>query len=417
MNLHSLRRKIGLNTLYQVISRFITATTGLLVTRLVISSLGATTFGEFQIAVSYVTLFWLLTDFGLNAVVVRQMAAHPEEEEKYFGSLVSLRTLISFLLITISSIALVFLPYSSTIKMAILIGLLTILTQGIKGSIHGLFQVHLRYDYQLFSNLIGSLVYLGAVQQVLRHTGGVIGLTVAFTLGQVASTIITLGFAQRLSRFHFNRDFTLLRQILKVTLPFGISLLFNLANFKLDTFLLSIINLPHHSNAQAVGIYNVGYKFFEFGLVFPTFLMNAVYPVMVKRFEESIPKFKILFWQVAKVLLTTAILAASSTYFLAPYIINLVANLSEFADSVTVLRLLMLQAPIFFLSSLLMWTTLVFENQQALIKVYASAFLVNLTLNLIFIPRFEYFAASLTTGISELVILILLAIQLYPRWK
>lgn len=417
MNLDSIKAKIGLNTLYQVAGRLITAATGLIVTRLVIHQLGATGFGEFQIAVSYVTIFWMLTDFGLNAVVVRKMSAEPEKEEKYFNGLITLRVALSLALMAISALVLIFLPYSAPVKIAALLGMLTILTQGIKGSTHGLFQTRLRYDLQLISYVLGSAGYLGAIYWVLNSTQGIVGLVAAFTLGQIISALVDIYFARRLSRLHLSRDLAFLKSLFIATLPFGISLLFNLGNFKLDAFLLSVLDLPHHSNADAVGIYNVGYKFFEFGLVFPTFFMNAVYPVMVKRFEESLASFKKLFWQSAGVLLVTALVGTTLIFLLAPWAVSLVADLDEFADSVTVLRILIAQAPIFFLSSLLMWAVLTFEDQRTLIKVYASAFVVNLVLNLIFIPQFSYFAAAVTTGISELVILTLLIIQLKPKWN
>lgn len=417
IKLDSLRARVGLNTLYQFLGRVVTAVSGLLVTRWIISALGPSGFGDYSIAITYVTLFWMLTDFGLNAVVVREMSARPEEEEKYFGGLVTLRTALSLLLILISGGILIFLPYAFEVKLAILVGMLTIFTQGIKGSIHGLFQTRLRYDLQLIANAVGSAVFLATIYWALANFSGIVPLTAAFTLGQLASMLLDVYFARRLSRFHFNLQIPFLKNIFIATIPFGVSLLFNLGNFKLDSFLLSVLNLPQLTNAEAVGIYNVGYKFFEFGLVVPTFFMNAVYPLMVRSYEESLVKFKKVFWQAGGILLAAALAGAGLTYVLAPWVISLVADINEFADSIAILRILMVQAPIFFISSLLMWTVLTFKDQRALIKIYASAFVVNLVLNLIFIPQFEYFAAAVTTGISELVILILLLLQLKPKWN
>jgi len=56
-------------------------------------------------------------------------------------------------------------------------------------------------------------------------------------------------------------------------------------------------------------------------------------------------------------------------------------------------------------------------GQNYLIRVYVSAFATNLMLNLIFIPSYGYFAAAITTGISEAVVLVLLGIKLSSLYK
>ena len=378
---------------------------------------GRTAFGELQIVLTYVTVYWLLTDFGLNAVVVRHMAAEPDREQEYLGGLISLRTILSLGLALVSGLVLLMLPYSFEIKLAAGLGIFTIFTQGIKGAIHGLFQTRLRYDLQLIESLIGSIVYLGLVYWLTRQDYSLFYLVGAFVAGQVTMTLVSIYFTTRLARFQFNFNPVLLKQLAIATLPFGISLLFNLGNFKLDSFLLSILRLEHYANADAVGIYNVAYKFFEFALIVPTFLMNALYPVLIKSFEDSLPKFRRLFWQSGLVLLTIAVGGMSLTFVLAPWMISLVGSLDEYQESVTVLKILIAAAPVFFLSSLLMWTVLVFKDQKVLIKIYAAAFLVNLTLNLWLIPEYGFYGAAATTGVSELLILILLAGHIYAKFK
>lgn len=413
----NLKLKIGLNTIYQIIGRFITAFTGLLVTKLIINQLGLTGFGNYQIAVTYVTIFWMLTDFGLNAVVVREMAADPQQENKLFGSLVTLRTGLSLILAIISSLILIFLPYSDEIKIAIIIGTVTFFTQGIRGATHGLFQTRLRYELQLLASLLGAVIFLGATFFVLSENPSVIPLVIAFTLGQIIAAIISVYLANHLSKFYFCLDLNLLKKLAIATIPFGISLLFNLGNFKIDAFLLSILKIPNQTNAEVVGIYNVAYKFFEFALIIPTFLMNAIYPIMIRVFEKDFSKFKKLFWQSFATLFSIALLGTILAFILSPFVISLVANLDEFYASVAVLRILMIAAPIFFLSSLLMWTVLTFKDQRVLVRIYALAFLTNLCLNLWLIPKYSFYAAAITTGVSELLILLLLAGQIYSRWR
>lgn len=104
-------------------------------------------------------------------------------------------------------------------------------------------------------------------------------------------------------------------------------------------------------------------------------------------------------------LLPSGILIGGVGYFLAPWLIQLVAG-AEFALSVGVLRILMVQVAIFFVTSLLMWSTLALGRQKVLPRVYGAALILNLVLNLIFIPKYSFYAAAWITGVTELLVLV-----------
>ena len=73
--------------------------------------------------------------------------------------------------------------------------------------------------------------------------------------------------------------------------------------------------------------------------------------------------------------------------------------------AVTALQILAAGIPFFYLSALLMWLLVVFEKQKWLLGIYGFGALFNLTSNLLFIPKFGYLAAAVTTGLSEAIIL------------
>lgn len=410
--------KVGLNTIYQVIGRFATALTGLITARLIISHLGEIGYGEYQIVLAYATFFWLLTDFGLNAVIVGKMSAEPEKQPRLFMHLLVMRTLLSIFLVSVSALFLFFLPYQPALKFAVLIGLITILSQGIKGAAQGIFQARLRYEFTLLSDLIGTGVFLLLILYAVTHYTTVLPLIIAFTIGQCVMTLVSLLAARRLVSFNFKIEMDEVMHLFMLTLPLGISLFFNVSNFKLDAVLLSALHTPQ-PNAEAVATYNLAYKFFEFGLIFPTFFMNAVYPILMRSFTQSFMQFKKIFLLAAVTLAGVSLLGVILGGVLAPWLIKLIAadEVAAFGDSVIVLRVLITMLPIFYLSSLCMWTVLVFNKRNTLIGVYASAFVLNLITNVILIPRYSYFGAAITTGISELLILVLLLRHIIPTWR
>ena len=168
-----------------------------------------------------------------------------------------------------------------------------------------------------------------------------------------------------------------------------------------------------------VGIYNAGYKFFEFVLIIPTFFMNVMFPLLVSSYASSYTLFIKRFKSSFIVLVLGSIIGSIIGIIMAPFLIGLLggANAEIIKDSVVILRILLITTPLFFVSSLFMWAVLVFGGQKHLIKVYATAFSVNLVLNLIVIPIYGYFGAAVTTGISECVIVILLGLKLFSYVK
>lgn len=184
------------------------------------------------------------------------------------------------------------------------------------------------------------------------------------------------------------------------SLPLGVTLLFNLIYFRADIFLLTL-----YRSTEEVGVYGLATKVFELPLTIPIFLMNAVYPILLKltvksEKMEAIKKTLI-------VLLGLSLVVTLAGFILAPFFILIK---EEFIASVVPFRVLLLSLPVFFISSLYMWVFIAEGKRWRLSAIYGSGMILNILLNLIFIPRFGIMAAAVITGVSELYILILLVV-------
>lgn len=408
---------IGLNTFYQVLARVITAVVGFVAIRFITGSLGVEGFGDYQIVITYVTLYWIVTDFGLNAIAVREMAAKEEELAENFSALITLRGMLGLILLGLSGVVLLFLPYPPHVKYAILIGSTTIFFQSLLGSANGLFQVKLRYDKQLISNAIGSAVSLGLVILTAQYGWGLFGFVIAFAAASMVMALVNVLLAYQWVQVGLSRDRARLVYLFRETLPFGTALLFSLATSKVGALLLSTMPLAQMENNVAVGMFNLAYKVFELGLIVPVFFMNPVYPVLVRHLQESREKFKKSVFKALGVLLLGALAVIVVVYPLAPWIVSVLADSPDFSDSVQILRVLVLWSPLFFTTALLMWILVTLKRQKELIIVYTTAFCFNLLLNWMFLPTHHYWAAAYITGATESVILILLTFFVLLSWR
>jgi O-antigen/teichoic acid export membrane protein len=72
------------------------------VTILIVRSFGPTNFGKFNLAFSYTAIIMILSDFGINTIVTREIAKYPDMISKYLSNTLSIKILVSIFLIIIS---------------------------------------------------------------------------------------------------------------------------------------------------------------------------------------------------------------------------------------------------------------------------------------------------------------------------
>jgi len=397
------KQKVAYNTAAQLLGKAATTATTLLLTVLITRRFGPSGYGDFTVMMAYAALFYIVADFGLNAIALRDFAADESKMLRYFKALVGLRLVMSLVLFAIGALALVFLPYSRLVKTGILINLLTIFTQALYTTGNAVFQAKLRYDFSVLAAVVGSLTILGLSFLAVSRGGGLLPVVLSYVAGGVVMIGVSFYFVRRLvGELGVARDLELWRYLFLAALPLGITTIFTVILQKADALFLSVL-----SGSEAVGLYGAAYKIFEFALVFPTFFVNSVYPIMVRHFKDGQKRLLRTVKLSGLFLLSVSLLGLVLGYFLSPLMIRVVAG-PEFVESIRALRLLLLGLPIFYLSALFLWLLITLGKQRQIPFIYAVGALVNVVLNLVLIPRYSFYASAVITWASELLILALL---------
>lgn len=408
--MHTLRI-VTVNSLAQVVGKIITAGAAILILALLARSLGPDGFGGFTLMTTYAAMFYMVADFGFNAIVLRDAAGDQTKIKAGFTKLLGLRTIYSLVLVFIALSILSFFPYEPTVKLATIVTILTIITQAIYSTANLVFQFKLRYDLSVVVAAVGSLLNLGIVFVLAQGQVNLVAVALSYVAAGVAMAVVALALVRTLIG-SFQPSFAVSDwfRLTLVTLPVGLTLIFNLIYFRADTFILSFVK-----TSGDVGIYGAAYKIFEVVLVLPTFFMNALYPVLIRLFEQDRAKFRQSVRYAILGLAGLGLAGAAAGIFLAPWGVNLLYG-GKFADSVLPLQLLLASVPIFFLSNLYMWLMLILKRQKTMALVYAFGMVINVALNLYFIPQYSYLAAAIITGVSEALILVL-TYYLSRDWK
>jgi O-antigen/teichoic acid export membrane protein len=395
------------NTFYQTFARVVTSFIGFLITIVIARKFGVLGYGDFTKVTSYIALSYLVLDFGLNAFFLQY-------EKPHFKSLFYLRILISLIIFVVINLIALILPYNSalgtgfseSVRTGIFIFSFSVFAQSIILSTTAIFQKSINYFRYMIGVVIGSLVNLMLVLLFAFLNFSIFFILFAFVVSSFTSALFLIKFGKEpIWPFSFNKAFA--KEILTKSLPIGLMLIFNLVYFRADMFLLSLL-----APTKDVGIYGLSYKFFDFLIALPLFLSNAIYPFLLKAKKEGKGFFH-LTRNYFFIFLASSLIVIIPFWFISPLFILIK---TDFANCIIPFRILLLSLPFFFTTSFLQWVLITLGKQKYLMYVYLFSTILNIALNIIFIPQFSYLASATITLVSEgLVFLFLIGKVLKMR--
>ena len=344
MNFSGTSKKIAANTIYQLIGKIVSLGITVLATVIITRTYGREIYGQFSLMQAWPALFFVIVDFGINAIATREISKDWSKAGKYFGNILLIRIIFSIILMLVLFVASRFFPYSQVLKTGITLSLLLILTQALFTSTNIIFQARLRYDLSTIGYLIGYAFILVIIFFLSRAKVDVMWISFSYVIGGFITFFVNYYFVRSLGvKPEFVLDKQLWGYLLSSSLPLGLMFVFSQINFKADALLLSVLPVPaflNVSNNEAVGLYALPYKIFEVALVMPTFFMNSLYPVMVLRMTEGKEKLKETLKQSLKFLIVAALVFSAVGYVFSPLAINVLGGV-EFEASILVLRILL----------------------------------------------------------------------------
>ncbi|MFC1700481.1 flippase [Patescibacteria group bacterium] len=420
MNKNSTSVKVASNTIYQIIGKGISMSITMLAVVIITRIYGREGYGAFSLMQSWPALFFMIVDFGVNAIAARELSKDFSKAEKYIGNILLMRIVFSLFIILLLNVALIFFPYSQGLNVGIRLGLFLLLTQALFSTSNIIFQVKLKYDYSVISYSLGYLVILALILILSYLKVDVLWVNFGYVIGGAVTFLMTFKFLRRMGispKLSFDGD--IWKYLFSSALPLGIMFILSQISFKEDAIMLSALRLPESyglNNTESVAVYALPYKVFEVLLVLPTFFMNSVYPILVRHMEEGKEKLKRTFFNSLYFLVGSGVLVGLVGSVLAPFVINVLGG-SEFSQSIPVMRLLVLPIVFFYLTSPISWLVVTLGYQKFLPWVYLAGATFNMVANFIFIPQYSFYAASIITVISELIILVLLIFTARKSWK
>jgi O-antigen/teichoic acid export membrane protein len=391
-----LAKKIAFNVVTNSVVKILTTVLALVSLGMVTRYLGADGFGDYALTLTFFALFGAIGDLGLANTLTREISREGADEKRLIGTIFTLRLGVSLLILLVTPILLIFLPYTLEVKQGIFLTGVAFLFSSSYQLLNGIFQKYLTMYKVLLVELFSKALQVALIWVGTTRHWGFLAIVSSLLFSMLSSFLIVLWLTRRVTPFRLSLDTQFWKKFLVESLPVGITAIITFAYFKTDTILLSLLQ----SNTE-VGLYNVAYKIIENLTFFPAMIIGLLLPIFSRFIHTDRTKFTLTADKTFKVFMVCLFPLLLGGISLAPKIILLIAG-SGFTQSIPLLQILLFALAGIFFGNFFNAILLAGNQQKRLMWALAGVAVSNIIINSFLIWQFSYWGAAFTTCLTEL---------------
>lgn len=367
----------------------------------------ADTFGTIAALLTLSTIFITIFDLGLPLYLQREISAKNSESSVIFSKIfsISLLLFITYIVLSFGWLKIFYNEVSiilfAIIAVSIYISSLVTLCNKALSGINDFKNQFIAFIIPRIL-IIGGFVF-GAYHSSLSENNLMLIMLAGFLINLIWIFIYLSKNRINFSFGHFS--FKDSAYIIKLSLPLGLAVIFNLLYDKVDIILISELR-----NFAEVAYYNIGYGLFKAGTLSFSFLLVAGF-TKVSSLNRNKVDITIFYNEYFKIILIICILVSAVLFFAAEPLVNLLYT-EKFSDSVLVLKVLAFGMIAVGLNNLTGTVINAMGYFKIVMYITLYALILNVVLNIIFIPQYGILAPSVITLITEYFILIMEIIYL-----
>lgn len=387
------------NTLFLIASNFTTKVLSALFIIMLARYLTDVGFGQYSFAFSFAAVFIIFSDFGLDALTIRNVARNRELAGDYLEVVGVLRVGLSLIMIAIALVAGYILGLDEYLLTVILVAGLVYLFDKVSGLFYALFRAYERMELeaavQIAWKVIQVSVGLGAMYLGFTLLEIVMFLLVASVIRCIIGFSILLAMGIKPSR-----EITSPKKIVTKSVPFAAYEIGNAVYFNIIVIMLFLFQSP-----EETGWYTAAFRMFMFLIIIPTAFETAIYPLFSRLYAGSAQDMKFAYGKSMKYTLIAAIPVAVFLAILSVDFAGLFGT--DFENTSRCLMVIAFALP-FFALNMLMKTALWSAESQArmAVNIWASAMILAVVAFFL-VSEEGYVGAALTLVVGEIALFIL----------
>ena len=397
------RQTILKNTFWLSFSELVSRALKLVLIIFIARMLGATEYGKFTFALAFVSLFAVISDFGISSITTRELAKDREKEKEYF-SLLSLKIFLSLITLFLIFLLSFFITSSRQIQQVIWILGAYIVISVFCNIWYAFFRARQQMEYEAWGKILQAIAVTLGGMAVLFLIPSIKAISFAYAGGAVVALMFILVFF-RLKAYPLKLGFNtnIWKRYLSLSWPLALGALFVTLYNNIDSTMMG-----YFGQIAQTGWYNAAYKIVAASLI-PLGLLNQVfYPVLSNYFaNHSKADLQKVWNRYIKSSFFLAVPIVVGGAVLAPRIIDFIYSKAAYGPSVLAFQLLIIMAGLLYLSSPLSQILVIFNQQSKTFWISLTGAVVNVILNFILIPKYSLYGAAITTIVTCVIILVM----------
>lgn len=389
---------------------------------LMLRILGPANVGDYTYAINLFLWFDILTNFGLNTYLTREVARHRDQARRYLANTTAIRLSLSLIAVPVLLGVLgarqtVIASFASPASRQAIVATLLLYVGTIPGSIStGLTALFYGYEKAEVPAAIQSVstlikVTLGVLVLILGR--GIIGLAGASIVVNVITLTILATLAWRLFPALRKRQLglplqlrapaerALRKEMVRESWPLMINHLLATLFFKVDVFLMEFL-----LGREPLGLYSIGYKFLDAAMVIPSMFTLALFPVISRQAHDDRDALVSFYRLGTKILVLIALPLALIATVAGREMVLVLGGVEYLPGAMVALRLMAWSMPIGWINSITQYVLIAVDQQRYLTKAYLLGFGFSLIANLLLMQRFGYPASAVLHIAAEFILFI-----------
>lgn len=367
------------NVTAQGISRVISFAANFGVFILIARLSGVELFGQYSYVLAFLGLFTAIVDFGTGATLAKDIAQVKENVGNYWGNFLILRLYTAVIIILISIIIAYYMRHD--LFVSIMIGLFALPFLASR-FFEPIFQVYQKPWFSFYPALCYSASYFFITLAILLLGAALVPLITAFIAANIIYTVVAFGLVCLVLKPEFKPNWPVMKSILKISLPIGISSLFAIANSKVAVFMLAAMKSDYE-----VAIYNAADRLLNPAVLMIVTLIAPIIPIFSNKAKSDAESLKRNYRKIVELLGMVALPIAIMVPLVSPQVMNMIFGPS-FIQSAAVLNIMAWTAILIFLS---VFNSIVLLAKGIVNFAYwntAIALVFSIILNFIWIPQY-----------------------------
>jgi O-antigen/teichoic acid export membrane protein len=380
-----------INTTLVLAARVVSRLVALVMVIVLARHLGDDAYGRYTTLIAYSALVSVVADLGLSPLYTREAARQPDDLPWYLGTLLTGKVFLAVTASLIFAIALATAGLGGLIVPGAALLVLTTYANLLRNTFYALG----RLEFEAIAIVAEIAIQAGLILAGARAGQGVGYFVWAYagSFGFTCLYCLAVITVFRLGRLSLRFDRALFRRWLRLAFPFALGAFLTNLYFRADVPILQ-----HFKPFHEVGWYQFAYKPFESLQFVPLAVQAVAYPLLGVYFRDARHRLGIAYARFFKILVVLGWPLTVGTFVLAGPVGRL---FQLYPESIPALRILALAIVFLFANSAFTAMLYAVDRQDLFAWATGVAVVVNVGLNLAFIPRYGYLAASAITVVTE----------------